>query len=136
MDFDQCACSGKTLARLVQPAVMAVLAGGPLHGYLIVQRLGQLAAFRCQSPDPTGVYRVLKAMEQDGLVSAAWQLADTGPAKRAYALTDEGRRCLARWLQTLAEYHEAIGDLLQTVRKASGQRRPARPRTLHRGTSC
>jgi DNA-binding PadR family transcriptional regulator len=133
MDFDQCACSGKTLARLVQPAVMAVLAGVPLHGYLIVQRLGQLAAFRCQSPDPTGVYRVLKAMEQEGLVSAAWQLADTGPAKRAYALTDEGRRCLARWLHTLEEYHAAIEDLIQTVRKASRSRRSPRLRAIRRG---
>jgi hypothetical protein len=42
MDFEDCACTGKSLMRLVRPAVLRVLAGEPLHGYLVVQRLGEL----------------------------------------------------------------------------------------------
>jgi len=30
MDFGQCACTGKTLGRLVQPAIVALLAEEPL----------------------------------------------------------------------------------------------------------
>lgn len=57
MEQSQCPCSGKNLARRVQPAVMALLAGGPVHGYLIVQRLEEMRIFEGQTPDPTGVYR-------------------------------------------------------------------------------
>jgi DNA-binding PadR family transcriptional regulator len=119
MDFDDCPCSGKTLARLLQPAVMMVLAQEPLHGYRLVQRLGELVMFRAQSPDPTGVYRLLKAMEEQGYVTSAWELADSGPAKRRFALTRAGRACLTRWTQTLEVYEAAVADLL-----AASQRRP------------
>jgi Ni2+-binding GTPase involved in maturation of urease and hydrogenase len=121
MDFDQCACSGKTLGRLVQPAIMGLLAHEPLHGYLLVQRLSTLEMFRDQSPDPTGVYRVLRAMEEDGLVTSAWAFGDTGPARRRFELTASGSACLARWTDTLKQYAGAIDGLLATIAGARGQ---------------
>lgn len=119
MDFTQCPCSGKSLARLIRPAVMAVLAGEPLHGYVIVQQLKDLAMFRDQSPDVTGVYRLLKNMERRGLVTAQWDLSASGPAKRRYTLTQEGRECLGRWTHTLGTYQEAVADLLQVAQRSS-----------------
>lgn len=119
MDFSDCACSGKTLGRLVQPAVMALLCRQPLHGYLIVRQLGQLAMFASQRPDPTGVYRQLKAMEDDGLVSGTWDVGDGGPAKRRFELTQRGHACLRQWRQTLDAYAHDILDLLTTIDRAS-----------------
>ena len=116
MDFDECACSGKSLRRLVQPAVMAVLAKEALHGYLIAQRLQEMAMFKGQPPDPTGIYRILKAMEEDALVVSTWDLAETGPARRRFELTAKGEACLARWIHTLQEYQEAIEELLAIAR--------------------
>jgi len=122
MDFDQCACTGKTLGRLVQPAIVALLAEEPLHGYLLVQRLAGMAMFRCQKPDPTGVYRALRAMEKDGLVVSSWDLAENGPAKRCFELTRDGRACLARWTGTLEDYADSINDLLLTIKRAGNRR--------------
>ena len=124
MDFNECACSGKTLGRLVQPAIMGLLAQEPLHGYLLVQRLTEMTMFKCHPPDPTGVYRVLKSLENDGLVSSSWDLADSGPARRQFVLTKSGHSCLRRWVQTLEEYGQAIGDLLAAIKPPeSGVRR-------------
>jgi len=114
---------GKTLARIVQPAVMAALAKEPLHGYLIVQRLGTMAMFRGQSPDPTGVYRVLKSMERDGLVESTWDMAGSGPARHCYALTPAGHACLEQWLLTLKTYQKSIGELVRTLQHASRRRK-------------
>ena len=119
MTFDDCACSGKTLARLLQPAVMALLAKEPLHGYRIARGLEQMAMFRDNPPDLTGLYRLLKSMEQRGLVSSTWDLAESGPAKRQYKLTRSGRACLHKWSQTLADYAVALTDILNLV-KATG----------------
>ena len=125
-DLDQCPCSGKSLARLLQPAVMAVLAREPLHGYVILQRLRDRPMFRHQGPDVTGVYRLLKEMAKRGLVKASWDLATSGPAKRRFELTASGRACLGRWIATLRHYQESVSDLLSTTAEAAA--RVSRPR--------
>ncbi len=112
MKMDQCPCSGRTLAKLVQPAAMAFLATGPLHGYLVAERLRKMAMFKGQRPDPTGLYRVLREMEENDLVTSTWDLPDSGPPKRTFALTAKGRACKARWIRTLEGYQKAIGELL------------------------
>lgn len=123
MDFSQCSCSGKSLARLVRPAIMAVLARQAVHGYEIARRLAEMAMFDGQPPDPTGIYRALHSMEQEGLVASTWDLADSGPAKRRFELTPEGRKCLARWRRTLEDYAEAIAELLTAIKAAPRARR-------------
>ena len=115
MDFDACACSGKTLARLLQPAVMAILAQEPQHGYRIAQHLQGMAMFRGHPPDPTGLYRLLKSMEDRGLVRSTWDLAERGPAKRQYKLTRSGRTCLRKWSKTLADYSESLIEILGII---------------------
>jgi PadR family transcriptional regulator PadR len=131
VNLDLCPCSGKTLAKLLQPAALAVLAREPVHGYLIARRLEGMAMFKGQKPDPTGLYRLLKAMEERGLVSSSWDLPDAGPAKRRFSLTAGGKACLARWARTLEDYRKSIDGLLGllqgSVRKSSGSRRRSCP---------
>ena len=117
LDFDECSCSGKGLGRLLQPAIMTLLAQEPLHGYRIVQRLKQMAMFKDRPPDSTGVYRLLKSMEEDGIVTSAWDLADSGPARRQYKVTKAGMACLAKWQETLEDYAAAIAELLASVKQ-------------------
>jgi len=124
--FSQCPCTGKTLAKIVQPAVLAVLAKQPLHGYLIVQRLSAMRMFRCECPDPAGVYRVLRSMDRRGLVTSTWDLGKAGPARRRFTLTARGRACLKRWARTLEEYADSIDDLLGTILEISRDRRTAK----------
>ena len=115
MDLNQCACSGKTLARLLRPAVLALLARRETHGYDIVRRLRGLETFANFPPDASGVYKVLKSMEQEGLVSARWETGDSGPAKRRYVVTKDGKACLKRWAETLEDYRAQIDGLLAIV---------------------
>jgi len=133
VDWDECPCSGATLARLIHPAIMTLLAGGALHGYWIVQRLAKTPLLGGSRPDPTGVYRMLRLMEKRRFVVSSWDLSDSGPAKRLYRLTPEGRQCLGRWVKTLADYHRAIGRLLAAARQASaGRARQPRDRDKER----
>lgn len=104
---------------MIQPAILVVLAEGPLHGYRLAERIGAMPGFAGHKPDVSGVYRFLKAMQRKGLVTASWDLSETGPAKRAYRITAAGRRCLRRWIRTLEEYREGISTLLTAARKAA-----------------
>ena len=113
-----CPCMGATLDRLVQPAILVILADGPLHGYRLTERIGALPGFAGAKPDISGVYRFLKTMELKGLVVSTWDLSKTGPARKAYQITPAGERCLKHWIKTLEGYREGIAVLLRTARKA------------------
>jgi DNA-binding PadR family transcriptional regulator len=112
VDLDQCACSGRTLDRLLRPTVLALLAREKNHGYNVVHQLRELEMFTEVPPDTSGVYRALKSMEEEGLISSSWEFGDTGPAKKQYALTKDGKVCLKRWSETLQIYRTQIDGVL------------------------
>ena len=112
-----CPCYGGTLAKLVHPVVMMILAKGPLHGYRIVQEAARTPILAGERPDRAGVYRVLRSLEEEGYVVSSWELSESGPARKSYRLTPEGKKCFARWIETLENYHRATGKLLSDARK-------------------
>ncbi|MDR3307342.1 MAG: helix-turn-helix transcriptional regulator [Coriobacteriales bacterium] len=121
-ELKECAQLGKSLSRLSQPTILTVLAASdePLHGYVIVQLAAASPMFGGTKPDATGVYRTLKQMEVNGLVTSQWDTPAAGPAKRSFTLTEVGRTCLRRWIDALACYQSVIGDLRETASTALG----------------
>jgi len=117
--FSQCPCVGATLDKLVQPAVLAVLTEGPLHGYELARKVGEIPHFLDEAPDVSGVYRMLKTLEARGMVTSDWDISGSGRPKRLFTITGAGRQCLEHWDTTLRNYHKTIGSLLKTVQKAS-----------------
>ena len=117
--FHQCPCVGATLDKLVQPAILAILTKESLHGYELVRQIGSIPHFLDEAPDISGVYRVLKTLEKRGMVTANWNISQSGRPKRLYTITDEGRQCLGHWAATLKNYHKTIGSLLKTAQKAA-----------------
>ncbi len=112
LSFDDCPCTGGNLAKLLHPAILVMLAEGPHHGYRLIDRLASLRILRGERPDPAGVYRVLRSLEQSGFVTGEWNLERPGPARRVYAITAEGRLCLETWLQTLQAYRDGVDELM------------------------
>ncbi len=128
-ELSECAQLGRTLSRLSQPTILTILAASEeaLHGYVIVQRAAHSPMFGGTKPDPTGIYRTLKAMEEQGLLSSAWDTPESGPAKRAFTLTDAGRKTLRRWIDSLACYQATIGELRGEASQALGIDVPPTP---------
>ena len=62
------------------------------------------------------LYRVLRALEEDGLVTSEWQDALPGPAKRVYRLTPPGERLLADWAAALERARARIDTFLARYR--------------------
>ena len=120
-DFSTCACTGRGMAKLVQPAALITLLEGERHAYEVVQRLGALPLYGEGLPNTGGVYRALNAMEKQGLVDSRWAPSDAGPRKRLYRITDDGVACARRWVRTLQEYTLALQRLLGFSEQALGQ---------------
>ncbi|MGI8407235.1 MAG: helix-turn-helix transcriptional regulator [Actinomycetota bacterium] len=79
------------------------------HGYDLLERL---RGFGLTGADPGGLYRALRAMEQEGLMRSGWQTSEIGPARRTYELTDEGRDWLHAWAGTLRETSRIVSGYL------------------------
>jgi len=132
-DLHECMQLGKNLSRMSQPTILSILqeAGKPLHGYKIVQIAAGTPMFGGSKPDAAGIYRALKKMEEQGLVTASWDTPDSGAAKRMFSLTEEGQNCLRRWVDALACYCVTIQELRQMAANALGIELPDTPDCRH-----
>lgn len=83
---------------------------GPGHGYDLIERLQQ---YSISNIDPSLIYRALRVMEDDGLISSAWEEEKTqGPPRRVYTLTREGRDALRFYMDELKLTRERIDQLI------------------------
>jgi DNA-binding PadR family transcriptional regulator len=98
--------------------VLASLIGDKDHGYDLARKLAGMKIFREVAPDASGVYKTLKIMEKEGLVTSVLDSDSGGPAKRSYALTAQGRQCLRRWIGTLRDYRRQMDRLLTVLESA------------------
>ncbi|MDQ3822311.1 MAG: helix-turn-helix transcriptional regulator, partial [Actinomycetota bacterium] len=96
--------------RFGEPALLLLLREAPAHGYELLDRLPELLPD--ERVDMGNLYRVLRALEEDGIVRSEWDAEAPGPAKRIYELTDEGRALLDAWAAALAGAREQVGAFL------------------------
>jgi transcriptional regulator len=80
--------------------VLKALSLGPMHGYGIAQRIGQMAGEMLRVEEGT-LYPALYRIEQRGWIAGKWGLSDNNRRARFYTLTRAGRKRLAaeqsRW---------------------------------------
>lgn len=93
--------------RFVEPALLLLLAQRPMHGYEILDLLPDIAREE-RRVDLGNLYRLLRSLEEEGIVSSEWDESLSGPAKRTYRLTDSGRELLARWAAALGDARDVI----------------------------
>ena len=88
------------LEKLTQPAILLLLVTNKTHGYELIQKLNQMDCIDGELEAAT-VYRMLRRMEQEGLIVSRWEHGEFGPARRQYELTAQGRKSLDDWAMAL-----------------------------------
>ncbi|AXN41285.1 poly-beta-hydroxybutyrate-responsive repressor [Peribacillus butanolivorans] len=91
--------------NFIMPFILLLLSGFSLHGYELIQKLQN---FGFQTLDQGNLYRLLRKLEQDNLVSSEWDTTGSGPAKRKYSITDAG----VAYLRTHATHLENYQSML------------------------
>lgn len=93
----------------LRSSLLLLLREGEAHGYDLLE---PVAAFGFGHSDPGGLYRTLRHLEGEGLVSSGWKPSESGPPKRIYAITDAGIAELDRRAADLAEGERRIDAFL------------------------
>src|SRR5450756_38124 len=69
---------GRALSRL-EPWLLLLLAENPAHGYELLEHLKALP--EAPNADRGHLYRTLRRLEEQGLVTSTWQVAQAGAAR-------------------------------------------------------
>lgn len=95
-------CPGFRVDRFLQPCLLLFLLEKPAHGYELMERV-KAFFFQNTSLDPGLLYRTLRRMEENGLVVSTWVTETSGPAKRVYSITEEGKVALRLWAEHIEQ---------------------------------
>src|ERR671915_2078264 len=98
--------------RFVEPSLLLLLRERPMHGYELLERVPEIAGEDVRV-DVGNLYRILRALEEEGIVRSEWSADLPGPAKRTYELTEAGSRLLDRWAESLREVREVITTFME-----------------------
>jgi PadR family transcriptional regulator, regulatory protein PadR len=96
--------------------LLLLLAESPAHGYELLDRLSALP--EAPNADRGHLYRTLRKLEEQGLVTSEWHLPQAGAARHTYTLSAEGLEALDAWaghiraaltrLRGFLERHDAL----------------------------
>lgn len=87
------------------------------YGYELYETVRSLGL----STDLAAVYRGLRTMQHRGLVTSRWMPSDSGPDRRLYSLTDEGRAAARAAADELRAVRDGLAAALESLRAADAE---------------
>jgi PadR family transcriptional regulator PadR len=102
---------GELLKGHLDLLLLAIVAGGPLHGYAIIDELRSRSGGAFDLPEGT-VYPALHRLERNGLLVSRW--ADgTNRRRRVYSLSVAGRAALAARAQDWQQFSRSVDAVVK-----------------------
>ncbi len=101
-------------AGTVSLVLLAVLdhADRPMYGYEIAKLLESLSTELAKIKQGT-LYPVLRSMERSGLLESQVEPSVSGPPRRYYQVTPNGRTGLAQWKTAWSEIRDFVDAVLE-----------------------
>ena len=85
---------------------------GPMHGYALCSHI-QGTSSDLLRVEEGSLYPALHRMEQEGWLSATWNVTDKGRRAKVYAITAEGRRQRAAEQENWERLTRGVGRVLR-----------------------
>ncbi|MBI2371889.1 MAG: PadR family transcriptional regulator [Deltaproteobacteria bacterium] len=95
-------------------ALLELLSDRPLTGYELTKRFSASIVTFWHAKH-TQIYRELKRMQAEGLVTSRREIQEGRPNKHVYSMTPVGKEALVRWLRTRPGLQAVKDDMLLRV---------------------
>ncbi len=89
--------------------VLALLAEIELYGFDLVRRLSDVDGLVTSEGT---IYPLLSRLRREGWVTTTWAESESGPPRRYYALTEDGRRALGGFTEDWERFRDSVDQLL------------------------
>ena len=94
----------------LQSCLLLLLYREPGYGYSLMDGLKEFG-FNPDQMDISIIYRALRNLQADELVSDSWDDQSLGPNRRVYTITKIGEEVLADWINNLHQRKKEIETL-------------------------
>ncbi len=108
--------ASQLLKGVLPAATLAVVADGETYGYQVVSTLRSSGL---TSVGDASVYGTLQRLYDDGALSSFIVPSDSGPSRKYYSITAQGRATLKADREQWDGFQQAVGRLLGAPREAS-----------------
>lgn len=93
----------------VEPCVLTVLTSGQAYSHDIVRTL---AGVEGMVTSEGTVYPMLSRLRRAGLVQTSWQESPTGPPRRYYELTAQGRHAVSAFAEAWRTFRAGVDQII------------------------
>lgn len=93
---------GQRKMFFLQSCLLVLLHREPGYGYGLMEDLQEFG-FHPNQMDISIIYRALRDLQANGLVSDSWDNSSLGPQRRVYTITPQGEEALAEWIGNLRQ---------------------------------
>ncbi len=97
----------------LRTVLLLLLSSDSSHGYELLDEAHRLGLHTAEA---AGVYRTLRTLERDDLVTSWWEPSKSGPARRTYTITPTGDLALAEGIQEVEGLRRSLNQLLAHYR--------------------
>ena len=102
---------GELLQGTLDLLILKTLAGGPMHGWGVAQKIHVLSQDILQV-NQGSLYPALHRLEQQGLIAAQWGASENNRQAKFYELTRAGRKQLAEETRNWERMAGAVARIL------------------------
>lgn len=107
-----CTSKSHKMERFFKVCLLFLLYDEIGYGYGLVEQL-EYFGFTQNDLNISTLYRTLRTMEKENLVSSFWEEGTSGPRRRVYEITNYGRKDLEQWINILKIRNSMIEKLIQ-----------------------
>lgn len=111
-----CEIKYQKMERFLEICLLLLLFEKEGYGYGLIEQLGQFG-FKAEELNIGSLYRSLRKLEEQNLVSSLWEDASTGPKRRVYTITERGKEELHNWIPILKQRKSRIEYLIDMYDK-------------------
>lgn len=97
---------------VVEYCVLSLLDDEPVYGFDLVRRLGEVGGMVISEGT---IYPLLSRLRREGRVSTTWAESESGPPRRYYSLTPDGRASLTAFASEWRRFCDAVDSLLPDI---------------------
>lgn len=102
--------------RLMVVSVLSCLYEEEDYGYQLLAKLSRFG-IDVKAVRPATLYRVLRKLEEQGMIASRWTDSSQGPNQRLYTITPQGFNAYLAWLARLKERQHQIYLLLDKAKE-------------------
>jgi PadR family transcriptional regulator PadR len=93
--------------------ILTILSDGEHYPTEIIERMKQAKLLVVEGT----LYPLLTRLKNDGLLSYRWEESTSGPPRKYFTLTEEGKKNLASLLESWTELTDSVNQIIQQTTK-------------------